>query len=164
MEVMHVTGGSWRAGWGAGRVLHAPVSKGGICRRCRGKCAARSRAPPGNQSSRFLWGCSFQSANRERETWEPGRCLRPCLQVHRVGALRLRGEGAAETEGCPCCSPSKHLPTRVRFSSPHAVSAAPSGLFEHRPTPSRSRTLSPEAWTSLRHHARIAPHLPWVYL
>lgn len=29
---------------GAGRVLRAPVSKGGICRRYRGKCAARRGA------------------------------------------------------------------------------------------------------------------------
>lgn len=31
---------------GAGRMLRAPVSKGDICRRCRGKCAARSGARP----------------------------------------------------------------------------------------------------------------------
>lgn len=113
---------------GAGRALRAPVSEGSICRRRRGKCGARSGAHPGSRSSRFLWGCSFESENGERETWEPGRCLRPFLQAHRVRALvGRRGEGAAETEGCPCRAPFKHLPTRVRLSSPLAVSAARRG-------------------------------------
>lgn len=45
-----------------------------------------------------------------------------------------------------------------------------SGLFQHRPVSSKSWTLSPEAWSSPRHHAHSATHPPcahlhaWVYL
>lgn len=109
---------------GAGRVLRVPVSKGGILlevpwemRGAEGSGVDRARATGAAAS---FGGCSFESAHGERETWEPGRCLRPFLQVHRVRALvGRRGEGAAEGEGCPYCPPSKHLPARVRLSSPH---------------------------------------------
>lgn len=157
---------------GAGRVLRAPVSKGGILpevpwemRGAEGSGVDRARATGAAAS---FGGCSFESAHGERETWEPGRCLRPFLQVHRVRALSPR---RAERRGSSGERRMSLLPSLQ--ASPRACEAlqlarsfrGASGLFQHRPVSSKSWTLSPEAWSSPRHHAHSVTHLhAWVYL
>lgn len=132
VEVMQVTGGGLESSHGgAGRVIRAPASKGGICPRCRGKCAARRGAEwsaPGQPERPLPLGLFL----REREWGKENVGARPLLKTLPAGAQstsprRAKRRGSSGDRRMSLCAPSKHLPTHVRLSSPHSVSAVHRG-------------------------------------